>query len=126
MRVFFFGAFMSIYLMGFSQISTTLDSAFNVHKGKTIKSYLHQSIDLKLPESKGIFNKEQASIILNDFFRKEAIIKYTIKHEGGGNGKSFFQIGRIKTATHQYRSYLLYNIYKEKPQIIELRIELEE
>lgn len=83
------------------------------------------SIDLNIPDAKSNFNKNQASILIKDFFRNEEIKNYSTQHSGGGNGRSNFEIGKLTTSKNSYRSYLLYNLNGDLIEIVEFRLEKE-
>ena len=115
-----------IGLSAFAQSQTVVGKQLETGNTEKLTSYFSDNIELEIPGSKGLFNKQQASIVLKDFFSKNPPNKYFQKHKGGGNNKALFEIGSLLTEEKKYRTYLLYNLIDNTPQIIELRIELEE
>jgi len=112
---------------------STLTWSQNATIAKTIQenaseigNYFDTSVDLDLPDSEGVFNKKQATLVIKEFFTKIDVITYEFKHQGGGRSKSYFEIGQLKSAKQNYRTYILYNLIEDKPIIIEFRIDLEE
>ncbi len=110
----------------FAQSDNGLKNSFAKENAKSLSNFFKPSIDLKLPDIKGIYNKQQAKLVLNKFFDENPIESFTIKHEGGGGEKALFQIGSLQCGESNFRTYILYDIVEGKPQIIELRIESEE
>ena len=109
-----------------AQSQTELGKQLEAGNAEKLTSFFSQNIELEIPGSKGLFNKKQASIVLKDFFSNNPPHKYFQKHNGGGNNKSLFEIGSLITKEKRFRTYLLYDLIDNAPQIIELRIELEE
>jgi len=123
--------FLALIIICFSfsssaQTQSEIGKQLELGNVERLTSYFNETIELGIPGSKGLFNKKQASIVLKDFFSKNPPNKYFQKHSGGGNNKALFEIGSLLTNEKRYRTYLLYNLVENKPQIIELRIELEE
>lgn len=109
-----------------AQTQTEIGQQLEAGNAAQLTSYFNETIELEIPGSKGHFNKKQATIVLKDFFLKHPPTNYLKKHSGGGNNKALFEIGSLLTSEKRFRTYLLYNLIENKPQIIELRIELEE
>lgn len=99
-------------------------TAFNKADANLLISEFSDPIDLHLVDKKGLYSKQQALLILTDFFKTNIGLVYTRKHEGGSKSKSRFEIGELKNKEHQYRTYILYREQANSLQIIELRIEL--
>jgi hypothetical protein len=92
----------------------------------SISQYFDQNIEIVTNTANGIYSKQQAKQIIKSFFEANPPNKYTQKHKGGSASRSFFEIGKLECGEKRYRTYLLYNLIQEKPQIIELRIEIED
>lgn len=99
-------------------------TAFNNADANLLITEFSDPIDLHLVNKKGLYSKQQALLILSDFFKANVGLVYTQKHEGGSKSKSRFEIGELKNKEHQYRTYILYREQANSLQIIELRIEL--
>jgi len=91
----------------------------------SLSEFFNASIELAMPELEGVYNKNQAQIVLSDFISNIEIEKYEFKHKGGGNAKANFEIGRLHTDKGIYRCYTLYKLVENTPQIIEFRIDKE-
>lgn len=91
--------------------------AFAITFGKTI--------DLNIPTAKANYSNNQAKILVENFFKSEPLVDYSIQHNGGGNGRPKYEIGKLTTQKSNYRTYILYQVVEAKIQIIEFRIEKE-
>lgn len=101
-------------------------NAFTSSDYTSISQYFDQNIEIVTTTADGMYSKQQAKQIIKSFFDANPPTKYTQKHKGGSSKRSFFEIGELECGEKKYRTYLLYNLVQEKPQIIELRIEIEE
>ena len=110
----------------FAQSETKIGQYLETANTQKLTSLFSENIEFEIPGSKGLFNKKQATIVLEDFFSANPPHKYYQKHSGGGNSKALFEIGSLLSNDKKYRTYLLYELVDNTPQIIELRIELEE
>ncbi|MEQ8625565.1 MAG: DUF4783 domain-containing protein [Vicingaceae bacterium] len=126
MRLFLVLLSFSFTLSTFAQKQSEIGKQLETGNAEKLTSFFKENVELEIPGSKGLFNKKQASIVLDDFFSKNPPNKYFQKHNGGGNNKALFEIGSLLSKDKKYRTYLLYNLVDNTPQIIELRIELEE
>lgn len=125
MRILLLSILLLSFHLGLGQDSKTLADCFDKGDAKCLSQHFNTSIDLNIPENNGLYQKEQAIVLLEGFFKTLSIEKYEIKHEGGSKQKSRFHIGKLHTTKGSYRTYLLYNTVDSVMQIIELRIEEE-
>lgn len=65
--------------------------------------YFDSRVDVTLPDLNDNFSKKQAEMILKDFFEKNEVKNFTIKHKGENNG-SRFCIGVLQTRTRNFRT----------------------
>lgn len=105
------------------QTNSPLESFFSSKSVEQIGTHFSSSIELEIPNSKGVYNIKQASVVIDKFLKEHNPVTYSSIHEGGGNDQPYFEIGSLKTKNISYRTYFLFHLVKEKPKIIELRIE---
>lgn len=106
-----------------AQKANKISESFESGDAEAMAGFFHQSVDMNLPDNNGIYQKEQAKMLLEKFFSDNIPSSFEIKHEGGSKQKSKFQIGKLNTENGSFRTYLLYNSKDDVLQIIELRIE---
>lgn|SRR5690554_328455 len=100
--------------------------AFNSLDHTSITQYFDANLEIVTADANGMYSKQQATQIMKSFFAANAPSNYTQKHKGGSASRSYFEIGELVCGERKFRTYLLYNLVQEKPQIIELRIEIED
>ena len=122
--------FMLILLFTISMqlLAQTNDEPSSSLKNKKIEkftSFFNNPIDLNIPSAKANYSDNQAKILVENFFEKYELKVYTTKHTGGGNGRPFFEIGKLETMNGNFRTYLLFQKSNDTFKIIEFRIEQE-
>tara|TARA_B110000503_G_scaffold138645_1_gene225247 strand:- start:914 stop:1291 length:378 start_codon:yes stop_codon:yes gene_type:complete len=85
-------------------------------------SFFSNPIDLNILSAKANYSDNQAKILVENFFKESELKTYTTKHTGGGNGRPFFEIGKLETMKGNFRTYLLFQKSNETLKIIEFRI----
>jgi hypothetical protein len=71
-----------------SRVAQAIQSANTVD----LVSMFNSSIELLTPSSSGISTKEQAKIVLDNFFRNNTPVKATVTHETSGTTNTMFVI----------------------------------
>lgn len=92
---------MSTSLMAGTE-SARVAQAIQASNTSELVSMFNSSIELLTPSSSGISTKEQAKIVLDNFFKNNSPIKATVTHETSGTTNSMFVISLI-TKTGTYR-----------------------
>ena len=94
--------------------------------GNTVQlsGYFNTSIELAIPGKEDIYSKQQAELIIKDFFAKHVPSNFMILHKGGKEG-SQYAIGNLTTSTGNYRVTILIKQKDNKPYIHQLRFEEE-
>lgn len=67
-----------------------------------LASMFNTSIELQTPGSSGVSSREQARIVLDNFFRNNTPVKATLIHETSGTTNGMFVIS-LQTKTGNYR-----------------------
>lgn len=112
-------------LQGFCQ-EKEFQKCFKDGNAELLAAHFSEQIDLKVSNTKGIYGKQQAKLIMADFFKKTPALVYKVKHNGGSKAKAKFEIGELSNSKRKFRTYLLYQVHENSLQIIELRIEPED
>lgn len=90
---------------------------------KKIAEYFYSTINLEVGDVDGSYSKKQAEMILNDFFKKEPVKSFDIKHQGSSNDGSQYAIGSYKTDSKEYRVYILLKKHDDNLLIYQLQFE---
>jgi len=87
-----------------------------------LSKFFNSSIELAILEQEAIYSKQQAELIVKDFFAKHVPTNFVILHKGGKEG-SQYAIGNLTTSTGNYRVTMLIKQRENKPYIHQLHFE---
>ncbi len=82
----------------------------SIRKGNatSLSSHFHSRVDLELAGTDGNYSSDQAEMIMKDFFRKNPVRTYTIKHKGSSDDGSKYSIGLYESQDgSSFRVYVL-------------------
>ncbi len=82
--------------------SSRVAQAIQTANTADLVNMFNSSIELLTPSSSGISTKEQAKIVLDNFFRNNTPVKATVTHETSGTTNTMFVIN-LTTKTGTYR-----------------------
>jgi len=105
-----------------NEISPEIISALDEGDASQINNFLSANVELVIGNKNDVFSKQQASGIINDFFRTNKVSSFQLIHKGNKDAASF-AIGTLKTAGGSYRVYVLTRKQGSTPLIQQLRIE---
>ncbi len=105
-----------------NEISSEIISALNDGNSSVINSNLSANVELVIGNKNDVFSKQQASGIINDFFRTNKVSSFQVIHKGNKDAASF-AIGTLKTSGGSFRVYVLTRKQGSTPLIQQLRIE---
>ena len=100
-------------------------SAIRSGNPKNISNYFIENIDLKVIEQEDVYSKQQAEMILKDFFSKHAVKSYTVAHKSEPKAGSQYVIGTLETTNGKFRTYFLIKTTGAQTLIQQFRIETE-
>lgn len=107
----------------FSQSKSEIGKYLESSNTEVLIKHFGESIELSILNSSGVYNINQAEVLLTNFFTTYPPEKYFVKHQGGNPSKKYYEIGKLLSSKGNFRTYFLYDIVEEEVQIIELRIE---
>jgi len=87
-----------------------------------LANFFSSSIELAILEQEDIYSRQQAELIIKDFFAKHVPMGFVILHKGGKEG-SQYAIGNLSTSSGNFRVTLLIKMTDNKPYIHQLRFE---
>lgn len=79
-----------------------LISAFDAGNSSAINNYLAPHIELAIGDKNDIYSKQQASGIINDFFKSKRTSSFEVLHKGNKDAATFV-IGILKTSAGTFR-----------------------
>ena len=104
-------------------IFENIGKAFREGNASDLAANFASSFDVILPGNEGTFSKQQAEMILKDFFNKNRPKGFVINHQGTSNDGSRYAIGTYRTVNQNYRAYILLKSIGNKFQISQLQLE---
>lgn len=82
-----------------------------------LAKYFDSRVDISLPNKSDNFSKNQAEMILKDFFASNEVKNFQVKHKGENNGSQFC-IGLLQTRNGNFRTKL-YMKQKGDQQVVQ-------
>jgi hypothetical protein len=101
-----------------AQVPSSVIAALKEGNAGLLAANLNNNVELVIGNQNDVYSKQQASVILADFFRKNRVNGFDLLHKGNKDAASF-GIGTLKTSAGNYRVYFLIR----KNEIQQLRIE---
>ena len=105
----------------FGQIPPQIGSGLKAGNAKMVASCFNNNVELVILDKESVCSKEQGEMILSDFFSKNKPVDFKITHQGGTD--SVYGIGKMQTASANFRIYFMLKNFANKPLIVQLRIE---
>jgi hypothetical protein len=105
-----------------NEISSEIIAALDEGNASEINANLGPNVELVIGNKNDVFSKQQASGIINDFFRTNKVNSFQVLHKGNKDAASF-AIGTLKTSGGNFRVYVLTRKQGASPLIQQLRIE---
>ncbi|MDG5799723.1 DUF4783 domain-containing protein [Marinilabiliaceae bacterium ANBcel2] len=103
-------------------ISSDIISAFDKSNASQLSEHFNDRIEIIMPESSGIYSKEQARYLIDSFFKKHPPISFRIIHQGVREN-AVFAIGRYNYSNGQHRIMILTKQNNNSSLIHQIRIE---
>ncbi len=106
-----FSIFISmIAIASFGQDNTqkNVKSALQVGSSREIAPYLAASVEVKTDKVESTMNKNQAMVVLKDFFRAHSPKSFEYNHLGESPSGSLYGIGTYQAYDGSFRVYLKY------------------
>ena len=104
------------------EIPQAVIDALRTGNTTVLSGYFNTSIELAILDQEDIYSKQQAELIIKDFFAKHVPSSFTILHKGGKEG-SQYAIGNLVTSAGTFRVTLWIKLTQNKPFIHQLRFE---
>src|SRR3954471_14058992 len=100
-------ASLSLFLFSFATTYSMEEvlSALRTGNASELAKYFDNRVDISLPNKSDNFSKNQAEMILRDFFASNEVKNFQVKHKGENNGSQFC-IGLLQTRNGNFRTKL--------------------
>jgi len=88
-------------------------------------NFVDENIDITLVDEDQTYSKDQATLVLAEFFKKNTVHRFEVLHKGSSGNNAEFAIAKVDTSTTSFRTYILINKINDIYKLIELRFEEE-
>ena len=72
-----------------------------------LSKYFSNTVEIIIPGKEGTFSKNQAEMIMKDFFAKNPATSFSTSQQGSSNGGAQFMIGTYKSGKVIFHVYVL-------------------
>lgn len=90
-----------------------------------LSKYFSNTLEIIIPGKEGTFSKNQAEMIMKDFFVKNPLTSFTTNQQGSSNGGAQFMIGTYKSGKTIFHVYVLVKPVSGQMLIQQLHFESE-
>lgn len=91
-----------------AEVAKEVSNAIKNGNAREIAKHFGSNVDLNFPENEGTFSRNQAELILRNFFSENAPSSFTVQHEGSSRDGSPYVIGNYRSKKgDNYRVYFL-------------------
>lgn len=102
-----------------------ISNAIGKMDGGKLAGYFGTTIDLEINETNDNYSKTQAEVIIQDFFKTNPCLSFTLNHQGDSDNGAKYFIGTYKTAKKNFRVYGLLKKENDKLLIRQLQFDPE-
>jgi hypothetical protein len=99
-------AFCMLTLVAKADIFDDVAGAIRSGNANVVSKYFASSIELKTVDKSNVYSKNQAELVLKEFFQNNAPRTFTIIHRGSSAKGARYAIGTLETAQGNFRVYL--------------------
>jgi hypothetical protein len=115
-KLFIISYLLFIPIISFAQ-QNEISNALKNSDYKQLANYFSSNVEINIVNNEGLYSKNQAEMILKDFFQKNIAISFNSK-DG-----SKYSIGSLETSNGNYKTYFFLKKEGEVFLVNELRIE---
>jgi len=116
---------LTLFLVSFSPPYSIEEVVTAIRGGNAgqLAKFLDNRIDITLPGKSDNYSKNQAEMILKDFFTQNSVQNFQIKHKGDNSDGSQFCIGTLKTKNGDFRTKFFMKMRGDKQVIQEMEFQ---
>ena len=91
-----------------ADVSNEVSLAIRSGNARDVAKHFGPNVDLKFPGNEGTFSRNQAELIVRNFFSRNAPASFSVQHQGPSRDGSLYVIGNYRTKNGEtYRVYFL-------------------
>jgi hypothetical protein len=100
-------------------------AAIKAGNSSDLAKYFNNTVEIQIPGNEGTFSKNQAEMIIKEFFAKNPPAAYSTNQTGSSKGGAQFMIGTYKSGKLVFHVYILIKPIEGKMLIQQLHFENE-
>ena len=120
-----FTLFTAVILFSAFTLQSSIDEVVNAIKSgnvSTVAKFFDNSVEISMPDKSNSYSKNQAEIILRDFFSNNGVKDFAIIHKGENAGSQYC-IGTLVTKNGSFRTTVFMKQKNDKQLLQEIRFE---
>jgi len=106
-------------------VNESIAAAIKVGNSSELAKYFNNTVEIQIPGNEGTFSKNQAEMIMKEFFAKNSPAGFSTNQQGSSNGGAQFIIGTYKSGKLVFHVYILVKPVAGKMLIQQLHFENE-
>lgn len=97
----------ALFLLSFQDAKTQTQVLSALKSGNAVQmaKYFDSRVDISLPGKTDNYSRNQAEMVLKEFFSQNPVKSFVVKHQGENNGSQFW-IGSLQTKNGNFRTKL--------------------
>ncbi len=118
-----------LYVFGFLLLTSfkghTVDDVVSALKNGSatqLSKFFDNTVDIALPDKANVYSRQQAELVIRDFFINNTVRSFEVIHKGDNSGSQFC-IGSLETKNGTYRTTIYLKLKGDKEVLQELRFE---
>lgn len=102
------------------QVFSTIAEDFKSNNYQKLSEHFANTLDITIETNDGTYGKQQASILVKDFFEKNKTSSFVIQHKGSSNERTQYAVCELVSGKKTWSVYILLD---KQSKIIQLQIE---
>lgn len=90
----------------FPAVLDDISLAIRSGNAREVAKYFDTSVEVTIHNESKVYSKQQAEMVLKDFFTKNPVTSFNIIHKGSSNEGSQYGIGTLLTGGGSFRTYI--------------------
>ena len=87
--------------------NSQVNAALSAGSSAMLATYFETTVSITILDNENTYSKQQAEVIIRDFFTKHAVKSFSAIHEGASPEGSKFAVGKLVTNNGTFRTFVL-------------------
>ena len=124
MKQLFAYIFLFVILSAFNTLSNVNEVIIALKSGNAVQlsKYFDNNVEISMPDKSNNYSKNQAEIVLKDFFSTNGVKSFEVIHKGENAGSQYC-IGTLLTKNGSFRTTVFMKQKNDKQLLQEIRFE---